>query len=173
MPLSSGTSHVGRRAQRTGAHVHTCDCMAAACLPACLPARRPPLLHAPLHHANYACMHTRALTSSLLLSHMSSHLPRSSPHSPVIVFGGSYGGELAAWMRLKYPHLVHGAIAASAPIAGFPGVPGFNPSDFWKVRVCVCPHACRGSAALTVMCSFMCMCAHACGESAAPVHVLK
>ncbi|XP_028171443.1 putative serine protease K12H4.7 [Ostrinia nubilalis] len=33
-----------------------------------------------------------------------------------VVFGGSYPGALAAWMRLKYPHLVHGAVSSSGPL---------------------------------------------------------
>ncbi|XP_014469175.1 PREDICTED: putative serine protease K12H4.7 [Dinoponera quadriceps] len=37
-------------------------------------------------------------------------------NSPVIVFGGSYAGNMATWARLKYPHLIQGALASSAPV---------------------------------------------------------
>ncbi|KAL5755163.1 hypothetical protein ACOSP7_023383 [Xanthoceras sorbifolium] len=50
---------------------------------------------------------------------------------PVVLFGGSYGGMLAAWMRLKYPHIAIGALASSAPILQFEDL--VPPETFYNI----------------------------------------
>lgn len=44
----------------------------------------------------------------------------------VIVYGGSYPGTLAGWMRTQYPDVVHAAVANSAPVNATVEFPGFN-----------------------------------------------
>ncbi|CAL1371970.1 unnamed protein product [Linum trigynum] len=55
----------------------------------------------------------------------------SAENCPVVLFGGSYGGMLAAWMRLKYPHLTVGALASSAPILQFENI--VPPDTFYNI----------------------------------------
>lgn len=70
--------------------------------------------------------HLGYLTSEQALADYASLLGEINPNNdgrrPVIALGGSYGGMLAAWFRMKYPHVVNGALAASAPIFQFTGL---------------------------------------------------
>ncbi|MBN3293335.1 PCP carboxypeptidase, partial [Polypterus senegalus] len=58
---------------------------------------------------------------AVLIKHLKKTIP-GTQNSSVIAIGGSYGGMLAAWLRMKYPYLVTGALASSAPIWQFEGL---------------------------------------------------
>jgi hypothetical protein len=50
---------------------------------------------------------------------------------PVAAFGGSYGGMLASWLRMRYPETIDAAVASSAPIFNFVGMdPPYPPNSF-------------------------------------------
>ena len=70
--------------------------------------------------ANVGCF--TYLTSSQALADFAALISYLNPNHdrPVIAFGGSYGGMLSSWMRMKYPGSIAGAVSASAPIFGLP-----------------------------------------------------
>lgn len=72
---------------------------------------------------------TQALADfAYLLDNIQTNIAKNNKNKPVpvIAFGGSYGGMLAAWMRLKYPWVINGAVASSAPIYQFQGLTPCN-----------------------------------------------
>lgn len=86
----------------------------AACTPIRLPSSCPSYVSLPpagpaasTHAAGAACFDR-------------THLPTRA--APVITFGGSLAGTLAALMRLRYPQIVDMAYSSSAPLYGYPGL---------------------------------------------------
>lgn len=72
---------------------------------------------------DYSTANLRWLSSEQALADLASFVGAMNaahglqpPANKWVAFGGSYPGMLACWLRLKYPHLVHAAVASSAPV---------------------------------------------------------
>lgn len=76
-------------------------------------------------HRGYLTTEQALADFAVLIYHLKATIPHAE-NSPVIAFGGSYGGMLAAWMRMKYPHIVDGALSSSAPVLQFSGITPCN-----------------------------------------------
>ncbi|CAK4635392.1 hypothetical protein LEN26_007089 [Aphanomyces euteiches] len=73
---------------------------------------------------------------AVLIRHLKTTL--GAKESPVIAFGGSYAGMLAAWLRMKYPFVLDGSIASSAPLLAFEGQdPPVDPEAFARITTFV------------------------------------
>lgn len=68
----------------------------------------------PYGNLSYEMPYLEALTVDQALADFSTFLAwlkrniAGAQHARVIAIGGSYGGKLAAWLRLKYPDIVTG-----------------------------------------------------------------
>ena len=59
---------------------------------------------------------------------------KSSEEASWITFGGSYPGFMAGNARLKYPHLIHGAVSNSAPLDLKVDFPEYQGRVAWDLR---------------------------------------
>lgn len=81
-------------------------------------------------YLNYLTSEQALADFAVLIENLKNTFP-GAQNSPVIAIGGSYGGMLSAWLRMKYPSAVVGALAASAPIWQFTDMVPCG--DFYKI----------------------------------------
>lgn len=85
-----------------------------------------------LQHLDYLSTEQALADYATLITALRSQL--SAQNNPIIGFGGSYGGMLASWLRMKYPQVVDGVIAGSAPIMSFLGEdPAYDTGSYAKL----------------------------------------
>nr|XP_037289024.1 lysosomal Pro-X carboxypeptidase-like [Rhipicephalus microplus] len=74
-----------------------------------------------LEHMSYLSSEQAMADYAALLTWLKDNL-EGAKNCKVVAIGGSYGGMLAALMRVKYPYIVEAALASSAPFRMFPGL---------------------------------------------------
>jgi len=75
------------------------------------------------------------------------------PTTPLVAYGGSYPGDLTAYMRVAYPDIVHAGFASSAPLRYHAGeVPGGGffqvVTDTFSIPSATCPDLVRQAFSL-------------------------
>lgn len=86
--------------------------------------------HLTLLSVEQAMMDAARFISSFSTEHPSYKLEEpDTGRTKWITFGGSYSGELSAWMRVKFPSIVYGAVASSAPISAI--------ADYWGYDIII------------------------------------
>lgn len=71
----------------------------------------------PKAHMKYVLTEFAAEDAARLISHVKTQYFTGKLQLPTVTAGGSAAGMMAAFLRIRYPHLVHAAIASSAPFA--------------------------------------------------------
>ena len=82
------------------------------------------------------CNDPACICHALLLQHVKSQ--HGIQAAPVVAFGGSYGGVLAGYLRMKFPNVVYAAVASSAPFRCNLIGQGWDPTSYWEVRLLLC-----------------------------------